>query len=272
MTPSTRKNLFGIGIVFAAGAVACGSSSYASPDAGSSSSSSRAPGASTDSSRDAGAQSDGAIGKSDDTDDASPGDSAVPPGMGWVEIANTKLEDACPASTDCKNVVAAWSGGIADTRRNRLVVWGGGHDDYSGNEVYALDLDALTMSRLNSPSPPSGDCVETLSDGTPPSRHTYNGLSYVPDTDSMFSYTGSMNPTGCASNAIWMFAIGTLKWNLANLDTPHLENGGHAASDYDPNTKKFSSTPRATDSSRRSIRRPQRSRSSMAIRCPTAIR
>jgi len=34
----------------------------------------------------------------------------------------------------------AWSGGALDTKRDRLVIWGGGHADYYGNELYAFYL------------------------------------------------------------------------------------------------------------------------------------
>jgi len=42
---------------------------------------------------------------------------------------------------------------FADTKSNRLIIWGGGHGDYFGNEVYGLDLNNMTMSRLTEPSP-----------------------------------------------------------------------------------------------------------------------
>lgn len=56
----------------------------------------------------------------------------------------------------CKNVINAQSGAAADTRRNRLYLWGGGHGDYSGNEIYALDLNAspVTLRRVTDPTLP----------------------------------------------------------------------------------------------------------------------
>ncbi|HZE80756.1 MAG TPA: Ig-like domain-containing protein, partial [Candidatus Polarisedimenticolia bacterium] len=76
----------------------------------------------------------------------------IPSGLGWYQIPNTQMINVCPSGLNCANVIVPWSGGIADTSRNRLIVWGGGHSDYSGNEVYALDLNALTINRLNNPS------------------------------------------------------------------------------------------------------------------------
>src|SRR2546422_157047 len=115
---------------------------------------------------------------------ASSGGGGIPSSLGWYQIPNTKLSSVCPsgAGTACANVVAAWSGGIADTSRNRLITWGGGHTDYSGNELYALDLNSLTMLRLTNPSSPvASSCVAADPDGNPNSRHTYGGLAYIPN-------------------------------------------------------------------------------------------
>ena len=85
-------------------------------------------------------------------------------GAGWQDLTNTKLKSVCPADSFgginyafadyCGAVITAWSGAAADTKRNRLIIWGGGHVDYSGNEVYSLNLGSAppTMTRLTDPS------------------------------------------------------------------------------------------------------------------------
>src|SRR5690348_7701856 len=70
----------------------------------------------------------------------------------WQELPNTQLQSVCPPdnfggmnyafSAFCSNVIAAWNGAVADTTRNRLIIWGGGHTDYYGNEIYSLNLQA----------------------------------------------------------------------------------------------------------------------------------
>jgi len=52
-----------------------------------------------------------------------------------------------------ENAVSAWSGGALDPvpGRERLLVWGGGHADYAGNEIYAFDLNSLSWQRLTEP-------------------------------------------------------------------------------------------------------------------------
>jgi len=172
------------------------------------------------------------------------GGGGIPSALGWYQIPNTQMANVCPPGLNCANVVIPWSGGAADTLRNRLIVWGGGHTDYSGNEVYALDLNALTINRLNNPSTPSSSCVEVLPDGTPPSRHTYDALTYFPDNDAMVGWAGSMNPTGCTTETTWALNLGNVTWTNkvpasgagSQSGYPH-GNGGAGASDYDPNTK-----------------------------------
>jgi hypothetical protein len=80
-------------------------------------------------------------------------------------------------------VMIAWSGGIYDVDRERLVVWGGGHGDYAGNEVYAfgpLTSDTPRWERLTNPSVPWAENTSRASDGRPVSRHTYNYITYLP--------------------------------------------------------------------------------------------
>ena len=83
-------------------------------------------------------------------------DRVLPGHLGWHELPGTALRTICPPNrfggSDysfhdyCQNVTAAWNSAVMDTRRNRLVVWGGGHADYLGNELYALDVASQKIS------------------------------------------------------------------------------------------------------------------------------
>src|SRR5262245_36785088 len=44
------------------------------------------------------------------------------------------------------------SGASYDSSRDRMIVWGGGHGDYAGNEIYVFSIPTLTWSRINNPS------------------------------------------------------------------------------------------------------------------------
>jgi len=151
---------------------------------------------------------------------------SIPPGPGWHEIRATRLRAVCPQNgfggsdyafaNYCPAVTAAWNSAVFDKLRNRLVVWGGGHNDYLGNELYALDLNSMTVRRLTDPGLPvvQSGCPESLVNGTQAnSRHTYDSITYVEHADSMFVFGGSPgSPSGCFTRDTWSFSFITSTW------------------------------------------------------------
>jgi chitodextrinase len=181
----------------------------------------------------------------------------IPAATGWYSIPNTKLRSVCPPDNwngtnypftgYCNQVTNAWNSAVLDTARNRLVIWGGGHADYYGNEIYTLNLSNLTMTRLNNPGLPlasdpiyasSNNHPEALADGTPNARHTYDGLAYMANIDKMFVFGGSLSTGGQLSGGTWLFNFGTNTWeNKTNATgVPGAYYGVVTA--YDPNTGK----------------------------------
>jgi hypothetical protein len=83
----------------------------------------------------------------------------------WYEVPNSKIQSVIPNPAPPGSpggITNAWSGAAYDTKRDRLIVTGGGHGDYSGNEIYLFDLNTLQWSRPWGPSdfkdiPPSPD-------------------------------------------------------------------------------------------------------------------
>jgi hypothetical protein len=116
----------------------------------------------------------------------------------------------------------AWSGGAYDTRRDRLIVWGGGHADYAGNEVYTFDLNSLKWQRLTNPSPyssPDSSSWDYNPDNTPVSVHTYDGLEYLPNVDRFWTHGGSRWRSGYAHQLTWTFDFAALRWSR-RADSP----------------------------------------------------
>ena len=70
----------------------------------------------------------------------------------WYEVPNSALDSVAqtptPPGFGGPEAKMAWSGGAFDTRRNRLIVTGGGGQDYAGNEIYAFDVDSLKWFRI----------------------------------------------------------------------------------------------------------------------------
>ena len=195
----------------------------------------------------------------------------LPPGH-WLEVPNSYLNGVAPCG-DGRNqgdnptcdpskgdipsdfwssiqgvlgvngVIQSWSGGVVDTLRNRLVVWGGGHRDYGGNEIYAFELDRIGSGdnpwvRLTDPTPypnrcdDSTQCQLQLNNGdnigdrscltsdadtfdAPISRHTYGGMTYIPSMDSMFVLGGAKHceAGGCGASEPWMFNFTDGRWH-----------------------------------------------------------
>src|SRR5207245_821296 len=95
--------------------------------------------------------------------------------QGWHQFPNTNLQVSagvnptpaiCPPnnfngsgynfSDGCWNVYTNWSGAALDDANERLLITGGGHGGYSGNELYALRYGKVIPDyvRLTNPTTP----------------------------------------------------------------------------------------------------------------------
>ncbi len=169
--------------------------------------------------------------------------------LGWSAMPNTKLRSVCPAdnfqgsgydfTSKCDAVTTAWNSGALDETRNRLLVWGGGHADYSGNEIYALDLTTQKFVRLTDPATPvATGCPESLAAGTQPNaRHTYDGIAYMTNVDRFLVAGGALATCGFMSEGTWTFDFKSSKWaQVSSAVHPNAAPGIVTA--YDANTGK----------------------------------
>jgi hypothetical protein len=142
------------------------------------------------------------------------------PANSWLAIPESKLEavrwpsDPALEGNGFWTIIGAWSGAVLDTTRLRLAIWGGGHNDYYGNEMYAFDIAALTWSRLTDPTIEWNNCGDPNADGTANARHTYNGMAYIAHADRMFVSGGALNCTSgaCGGAITWAFDFDTTTW------------------------------------------------------------
>lgn len=176
----------------------------------------------------------------------------------WHQIPDTKIREVLARRETAPenggvsgpdSVVSSWNGAAFDGR-----FWyfhGGGHKDYSGNEVYAFDFVDLTWSRLNEPSPfvyqnpktgkwdakksrehPCPRVPDLDGDGkfdAPVPGHTYDSIVYSPKTETLFVWTQvpfCIGGNGWSGAPIWEFDPKTKEW------TGHKPSGGKHIEGY----------------------------------------
>ena len=180
------------------------------------------------------------------------GTNQLPCALGWYDIPNTTLKPAlCPtysdiANLDCANVMTAWGGGVGDPLRNQMIIWGGGHVDYHGNEIFTINLGANpqtdSLARDASHGSNLACCsgnIETNPDGSPTSRHTYDGEVYVADQDAFIMIGGSEMYNGGFSGNIWKLTPNSWSWTNQGALLPCSSTGncGGPMGAYDPVNK-----------------------------------
>jgi hypothetical protein len=167
----------------------------------------------------------------------------------WYRVPDSKLDSVLPSPIPIgdnragtpTSIIDEWSGGAYDTTRERLIVWGGGHNNYSGNELYAFDLATLRWQRLTDPSSDVGGSESSgyYPDGRPRSRHTYEYIEYVPSIDRFCSFGGAAqfpSATGSVSN-VDCFDFDRGVWETTRYrDVPRtqFESLINAVTAYDP--------------------------------------
>jgi hypothetical protein len=112
------------------------------------------------------------------------------PAGSWSRLTGTNHMSDVFAAAGAHAIVTAWGGGGYGA--GAMWIWGGGHVDYGGNEIYKFDLATVTWSRVTNPSPYVNNCGVAITDscvttdGTPTAKHSYDGVAYIPSTGKLF--------------------------------------------------------------------------------------
>ncbi len=161
--------------------------------------------------------------------------------------------------------ITAYSGGWYDPVAHRLCIFGGGHYNYSGNEVWCFDIATLKWRELYAPDVvtqppyaggqpgsyenfdngrypgvlfhPAGESIETA---RPTSRHTYDQLEYVMGRGALlwggFAW-GDVDSDWCTvCNDTWYFDADKTAWHYlydGSNPSPNI-SPGVGASAYSP--------------------------------------
>ncbi len=167
----------------------------------------------------------------------------VPPGS-WVKANLTSFSSAFPVGSvavptsglsDPGAVVRAWSSFTWDSNRGNLLLFGGGHYNYLGNEMYWWNGSTGIWSRGSLPSALSNFMVPDNS--APQSAHTYDNNLFLPLNDKFFTFGGATHPEGGTFRAQIngeIVRVGPWMWD-PKLANPN-KVGGSDGSGYDPAT------------------------------------
>ncbi|MET0103935.1 MAG: hypothetical protein ABW072_02195 [Sedimenticola sp.] len=148
---------------------------------------------------------------------------SIQPGH-WIEIKNSKLRQVAPCGgvarnakikpdcvpsngdphIDCYNsfalkdishIVWGWSGAAFDDKRQALLIFGGGHKGWAGNDIYSFSLKTLKWERISDASCITSDDARQniqgikipayYTDKSPRASHSYNSIQYVKHIDSL---------------------------------------------------------------------------------------
>jgi len=201
--------------------------------------------------------------------------------QGWTDLPNTHLQTVCPPngftatygnytmptaspwgfmSQECYRVLTSWSSATVDTKRNRLLFMGDGHDGQNDNAVYSVDLATRSAStatcggqtcsiysdkspstnpssstdsvgsgvitRLNDPSVfIAGAPMAPNPDGTPHAMQTYQTFIYLPKSDSVIMIGQGNVYASPPENHTWILNLSTMKW-AQKSDAPDSAGAG----------------------------------------------
>jgi len=126
------------------------------------------------------------------------------PNVGWTALPNTAIQNYCP---DYFCVLCARGVRLAalsfSTGRARgmirsgigMVLWGGGHGDYHGNEIYTLELRTARW-RVRPTRACLGELLAHERRWNTSIRHTYDTMVYVGERTITTSVGRAMNGCG----------------------------------------------------------------------------
>ncbi|ADJ28607.1 DNRLRE domain-containing protein [Nitrosococcus watsonii] len=98
-------------------------------------------------------------------------------------------------------IIGAWSSFAWDSNRGDLIIYGGGHANYNGNDVYRWRGTTRRWERASLPSQITEDDLGFIMpvdgpDAAPPSAHTYDNNIFLPVADRFLTFGGAASQHG----------------------------------------------------------------------------
>ncbi|MCL4721021.1 MAG: hypothetical protein KJ041_03515, partial [Gammaproteobacteria bacterium] len=174
------------------------------------------------------------------------------PGV-WTAVSNNSIASVNPCPGDnCsysgisgqKGLINEWSSGAYAANLGQygsLLVWGGGHGQYLGNEVYRFDIASGNWSRLTEPTSSfSLDYSNSeLANGVPMSMHSGSMLEYDPATSRFLKLTSASDHVygEKGTGTVHMLDVNTRAWSRAQKLPGHSGAMNATSTAYDPTRK-----------------------------------
>lgn len=171
--------------------------------------------------------------------------SAAAPGS-WIKISTTTFSSAFPSGqdglpesgvSDAGAVVRAWSSFTWDSNRGNLLLFGGGHYNYIGNEIYILPGATGVWTRGSLPSFVEAPDFLVGDNSAPQSAHTYDNNNFLPINDRFLTFGGATHPYGGTFRAMINGVetrTGPWMWDPELADADKV--GGSSGSGFNPAT------------------------------------
>ena len=133
------------------------------------------------------------------------------PEGGWKKVNLNGVSSVWPPSKDWPgpvyypySIIHAWSGFAWDNKRGDLIIYGGGHANTAGNDVYKWRGSTQLWERASLPSKVTNVDFTFGSywgaadgpDNAPPAAHTYQNNAYLEIADRFFTFGGAAYNTG----------------------------------------------------------------------------
>lgn len=144
---------------------------------------------------------------------------------GWVKVSTSAFSSAWPTGSVAvpdfmglsESVAYAWTGFAWDSRRGQLQLFGGGHGNYPGNEVYLWNGADGRWGRGTLPSRILQDQT-VMGLGAPQSSHTYQTTTYASGVDRLVVFGGGAYNSGANLTGAGGGQTGPWWWNPAGAD------------------------------------------------------
>jgi len=121
----------------------------------------------------------------------------------WTPEALRPIERNSGGVGSPSAILGAWGSFAWDTRRGDVIVYGGGHANYGGNEIYRWRGVTRKWERASLPSQIALDARNNYKavdgpDNAPVSAHTYDNNVYLPQIDRFLTFGGAAYNNGDA--------------------------------------------------------------------------